>query len=157
MVINFTGEYDCKVDTKGRIMLPIAFRREMGDVKAYRFVIKKDMYEKCLELMTIDEWDRLCNDIQKNTRPYNPNDRKVQRIFREGATEVECDPTGRLLIPGRLMKYAEITNETVLLGVGDKIEIWSPSLYDDSCSDIETKSKLIELIMGDVTYKTEQQ
>ena len=157
MMINFTGEYDCKVDTKGRIMLPIAFRREMGEVEAYRFVIKKDMYEKCLELMTIEEWDRLCDDIQKNTRPYNPNDRKVQRIFREGATEVECDPTGRLLIPGRLMKYAEITNETVLLGIKDKIEIWSPALYNDSCSDLETKSKLVELIMGDVTYKNEQQ
>jgi len=157
MMINFTGEFDCKVDTKGRIMLPAAFRRKMGEAEAYRFVIKKDMYENCLELITIDEWERLNNDIQKNIKPYNPEDRQFMRDFRMGATEVECDPTGRILIPGRLLKLVEITNETVLSGNMGKIEIWSPSLYYNSGGDLKAKYERAERIMGDATYKTELQ
>jgi len=157
MMINFTGEYDCKVDVKGRIMLPSAFRKKMGEVAVFRFVIKKDMYEKCLELITIDEWERLNNDIQKNFKPYNPENRQFQRDFRMGATEVECDPAGRILIPGRLMKLVDITNETVLSGSMGKIEIWSPSLYYGSGGDLEEKRERAERIMGDVTNKTEVQ
>jgi len=138
-------------------MLPATFRRKMGEVEAYRFVIKKDMYEGCLELITTDEWERLNNDIQKNIKPYNPEDRQFLRDFRMGATEVECDPTGRILIPGRLLKLVGITNETVLSGCMGKIEIWSPTLYYNSGGDLKAKYVRAERIMGDATYKTDLQ
>jgi MraZ protein len=128
-MINFTGDYDCKVDAKGRIMLPAAFRRQMGEAESYRFVIKNDMYEQCLELITADEWERLNSDIQKNMKPYNSEHRQFYRDFRMGATEVESDPAGRILIPARLLKQADIANDAVLTGGMGKIEIWAPALY----------------------------
>ena len=151
----FTGEYDCKVDVKGRIMLPAAFRKQMREEEAYRFIIKKDLYEQCLELYTVDEWERQNNLILKTIKPYNPEHRQFLRDFRMGAAEVECDPTGRILIPGRLLKQAEIANETVLSGNIGKIEIWSPALYNNSGGDIATKRDRAERIMGDATYNTE--
>ena len=151
----FTGEYDCKVDVKGRVMLPVAFRKQMGEMEVYRFVIKKDMYEQCLELYTMEEWERQNGLILKTIKPYNPEHRQFLRDFRMGAAELECDPTGRILMPGRLLKQAGITNEAVLCGNIGKIEIWSPALYNNSGGDVATKRERAEQIMGDATYNTD--
>jgi MraZ protein len=151
----FTGEYDCKVDAKGRIMLPVAFRKQMGEVAEYCFVLKKDMYEPCLELYTAEEWERQNTMILKTIKPYNPDHRQFLRDFRVGATEVECDPTGRILIPGRLLKQADIANDAVLSGSIGKIEIWSPTLYGASGGDTTSKRNRAERIMGDATFNTE--
>ncbi|MDR1866188.1 MAG: division/cell wall cluster transcriptional repressor MraZ [Bacteroidales bacterium] len=151
MVI-FTGEYDCKVDAKGRIMLPTAFRKQMGEGELYRFVIKKDPYESCLELFTMDEWERQTKFILKNTNPYDPEHRQLLREFRTGATELDGDNTGRILIPARLLKVAAIDKDTVLLGNIGKIEIWSPELYLNMHKDVEAKSDRFKRILGNVTY-----
>jgi len=156
MVI-FTGTYECKVDVKGRIMLPIAFRRKLGEVEVYRFVIKKELYgKKCLELFTEEEWNRVNNHILKTIKPYNPDDREFLRDFMEDVAEVECDPMGRLLIPGRLLKYAEIKNDTLLLGHPGKIEIWSPDVRYSSDGDEATKHERTERIMGNVTFNIDE-
>jgi len=155
LMIVFRGEYDCKIDAKGRFMLPVAFRRQLGEVDVYRFIIKKDMYEKYLELYTIEAWEHDYNRIANTINPYKLEHRQLLRGFSEGATEVECDPTGRLLIPGRLLKQAEITNEALLAGSKGKIEIWLPKLYYESIGDAETKRERFERIMGDFTYNTQ--
>jgi len=151
MVI-FTGEHDCKVDAKGRIMLPAAFRRKMGEAEVYRFVIKKDMYEPCLELYTIDEWERQHTEVLNMINSLHPEHRQLHRDFKMGANEVECDPTGRILIPGRLLKQAKISNEAVLSGSVGKIEIWSPELYFNSGGDVDTKRERAIRILGNITY-----
>ncbi len=148
----FTGEYDCKVDVKGRVMLPAAFRRQMGEADLYRFVIKKDMYEPCLELYTVDEWERQNKLILKNIEPNHPEHRQLVRDFRMGATELECDNTGRILLPSRLLKQANITKEVVLSGNIGKIEIWSPDLYYNSGGDTDAKRDRMQRIMGGVKY-----
>ena len=155
VMVNFIGEYDCKVDAKGRIMLPVAFRKQMGEQEVYRFVIKKDLYVQCLELYTIEAWELQNDWIMKNIKPLNPEHRQFLRDFSMGATEVECDPTGRILIPGRLLKQTDITNETVLTGFKGKIEIWSPALYYGSGGDATAKYERAERIMGNVTFNTE--
>ncbi len=152
LMIIFTGEYDCKVDAKGRIMLPIAFRKQMGQVDVLRFVIKKDMYESCLELYTIDEWERQNKLILKNTNPYDPEHRQFIRDFRIGAIELECDHTGRVLIPGRLLKQANMDKDVVLSGNIGKIEIWAPEQYSKSGGDVATKRDRAQQIMKNATY-----
>jgi len=154
-MITFTGEHDCKIDAKGRLMLPIAFRRQLGEVESYCFVVKKDLYEQCLELYTVDEWEQQNKLIMKNIKPFNPEDRQFLRDFRMGASEVECDPAGRILIPRRLLSLVEITDEAVLQGSIGKIEIWSPTLYYNSGGDVAAKRDRAERIMGDATYNTE--
>ena len=151
----FKGEYDCKADAKGRIMLPAAFRRQMGEAADYCFIVKKDLYVQCLELYTVEAWEQLNNWIEKTIKPLNPEHRQFLRDFGMGATEVDCDPTGRILIPGRLLKQADITNEAVLRGYKGKIEIWSPALYYNSGGDVAAKSDRAERIMGDAAYNTD--
>ena len=151
----FTGDYNCKVDVKGRIMLPATFRKQMGEVDAYRFVIKNDLYEQCLELYTEEEWKHQNSMILRNIKPYNPEHRQFLRDFRMGAAELECDPTGRILIPGRLLKQAGITTDALLSGNIGKIEIWTPELYNNSGGDLAAKRDRAEKIMGDAAYNTE--
>jgi MraZ protein len=152
----FTGEYDCKVDAKGRIMLPVAFRKQLGEADVYRFVIKNDPYTQSLELYTIDEWELHNRLIMNNINIFDDEHRQLIRDFRMGATEVECDPAYRILIPGRLLKLAEITTEALLSGNIGKIEIWSPSLYYNSGGDAATKRERAKRIIGNVTYNTEK-
>jgi len=130
----FTGEFDCKVDVTGRILLPAAFRRQMGKVEAYRFVITKALNEQCLELFTIEEWERMTKSIQENDEAFCSENKQLLLEFRLGATEVECDRKGRVLIPERLLKQVEIEKEAVLMGCFGKIEIWSPEMYCKSDS-----------------------
>jgi len=151
----FNGDYSCKVEAKGRIMLPAAFRKILTEAEITRFVIKNDLYEQCLELYTVDEWEKQHSLILKTIKPYDPEDRQFLRDFRMGAAELECDPTGRILIPARLLKYAEITNEALLSGSVGKIEIWSPDLYGNSGGDLAAKRTRALRIMGGVTYNTE--
>jgi len=125
----FTGEFDCKVDIKGRILIPAEFRRQMGNVEAYRFIITKALNEQCLELFTIEEWERMNKSIQENIETLGSEHKQLLLEFRLSATEVECDQKGRVLIPERLLKQVEIEKEAVLLGCFGKIEIWSPEMY----------------------------
>ena len=149
-MINFTGEFDCKVDAKGRILLPVTFRRQMGEVEVYRFVIKQDPYVQCLEMFTIEEWEKMNKKIQKNTKTFDLVHRQVVREFRRGATEVESDPTGRILIPGRLLKQVGITNDAVLSGYFGKIEIWSPDTFYGSGDDEKERQERFQRIIGDI-------
>ena len=149
---NFIGEYECKVDVKGRIMLPAGFRRKMGESDTYRFVIKRDMFVQCLEMYTIEAWDNMINLIMKNIKPINPDDQQCFRDFTSGATEVECDTAGRILIPGRLRKDADISNDALLKGQFGKIEIWSPELHANSGGDKNARSERALRILGSITY-----
>ncbi|MDR0713928.1 MAG: division/cell wall cluster transcriptional repressor MraZ [Bacteroidales bacterium] len=148
----FTGEYDCKVDAKGRIMLPAEFRRQMGGADTYRFVLKKDPYEPSLELFTLDEWNRQNRLIIKNTNPYDPEHRQFIRDFRMGAVELESDGTGRILLPARLLKAASIGRDAILIGGIGKIEIWTPDLYEKSSGGVDVLRERALRIMGNVNY-----
>ena len=153
--INFTGEHDCKIDAKGRIMLPIAFRRQMGAVEAYCFVVKPDLDDKCLELYPTNEWDYVNEQIMMKNKPFNEKFGKALRIFRKGAMEVECDPSGRIMLPKRLLTQVGITDEAVFAGFFGKIEIWEPTRYLNNCSDEESKRAFVEGVLGEITFNTQ--
>ena len=141
-MIDFIGEYDCKVDAKGRILLPIQFRKELGEVEAFCFVIKKHIFAHCLELYTKAAWEEQIGLIKDVIDPFNEEDLQAQRDFRRGSTIIECDPAGRVLLPARLLKQAEIGTDALLLGSEGRIEIWQPDLYFNSGgSDKERKER----------------
>ncbi|MDR1666747.1 MAG: hypothetical protein LBS03_03515 [Bacteroidales bacterium] len=146
------GEYDCKVDAKGRIMLPAEFRKQMGEAEVYQFVLKKDLYEPSLELFTIDEWNRQNRLIIKNTNPYDPEHRQFIRDFRMGAVELESDGIGRILLPARLLKAAFISKDAILIGGIGKIEVWAPEMYKKNGGDMDVRRDRALRIMGNVNY-----
>ncbi|MFP4060360.1 MAG: division/cell wall cluster transcriptional repressor MraZ [Bacteroidota bacterium] len=144
---SFIGDYTCKVDTKGRIMLPSAFKRQMAPASQDVFVVKKDIYENCLVLYTMNEWERQNEIIRENTNPYNREHNQFLRGFFRGTAEINADATNRILIPRRLLDEAGINNEVVMAGQGTKIEIWAKEIYE-GMGDKDGFAKLAEKIMG---------
>jgi MraZ protein len=144
----FIGDYTCRADAKGRITFPSAFKKQTTSASGDRFVVKKDIFEKCLVLYPMDEWERQNEIIRKRLNPYNKEHNKFLRNFYKGTAEVTLDGNNRLLIPKRLLDLVEISKEVILAGQGDKIEIWAKELYDKVDEPEEDFAKLAENIMG---------
>jgi MraZ protein len=127
---NFVGDHICKLDAKGRLMLPSAFVRQMGGVAAAKFVIKKDVFESCLVVYPQNEWDKQVTLLRKKLNPYKREHNKFLRVFFKGVAEVVLDANNRLLVPKRLLDEVEADKEVVLAGQPGKIELWAKAKYD---------------------------
>jgi MraZ protein len=146
----FIGDYTCKMDAKGRVLLSAAFKKQMPDAAQDKFVIKKDIYEKCLVLFPMDEWERQNHLIRQNINPYNKEHSQFLREFYKDTAEVELDSNNRFLIPARLLSLADIDKEkeVVLAGQMGKIEVWAKDLYDKTSEGITNFGDLANKILG---------
>jgi MraZ protein len=126
----FIGDYNCRIDEKGRVMLPSTFKKALSAEARDTFVVKKDIYEKCLVFFPMDEWERQVETIRANLNPYNKEHGTFLRGFYKGTAEIELDATNRLLIPKRLLEEAGITKEAVLAGQDGRIEVWAKDSYE---------------------------
>ncbi len=147
-MITFIGDYNCKVDEKGRVTFPSTLKKQMGSVSQGRFVVKKDIFEKCLVLFPIEEWERQNSIIRSKINPYNKEHNKFLRNFYRGSAEIILDSNNRMLIPKRLLDLANISKEAILTGQDGKIEIWSKKLYDSTEEGYDDFAALAEKIMG---------
>ena len=144
----FIGDYTCRVDEKGRVTLPSAFKKQMDSVSGDRFVVKKDIFEKCLVLYPFDEWERQNRMIRERINPYNKEHNKFLRNFYRGTAELTLDGNSRLLIPRRLLDLVEASREVIMAGQDGKIEIWASHLYDQMEESEDDFAMLAEKIMG---------
>jgi MraZ protein len=143
----FLGEYDCKLDPKGRIILPAGLKRQVPAEAEDTFVVNRG-FEKCLVLYPKNEWEKISLEIN-NLNPYKKQNREFIRYFFRGASELTLDTQNRLLLPKRLLEYAGIDKELVLFAHTNKIEIWAKDNYDSLLSDEpEDFSGLAEIVMG---------
>ncbi|MCK5823034.1 MAG: division/cell wall cluster transcriptional repressor MraZ [Bacteroidales bacterium] len=147
VMTTFIGDYPCKVDAKGRIMLPSALKRQMKSSVEGKFVIKKDLFEKCLVLFPIEEWERQNKIIRSKINPYKKEHNKFLRGFYKGTAEIILDGNNRFLVPKRLLEIVGIDKEVVLAGQDGKIEIWNKELYNNIVGDEEDFASLAEKIM----------
>jgi MraZ protein len=152
----FIGDYTCKVDAKSRILLPSAFKRQMSKENQEKFVIKRDIFEKCLLLFPIDEWQRQNKILRSKTNPYNREHNKFLRGFFKGIAEVLLDANNRLLIPRRLLDEIGADKELVLAGQFGKIEIWPKDIYHQIESGSSDFAALAEKIMGSINNETNE-
>jgi len=143
---SFIGEYHCRVDAKGRIMLPAAFKKQLSPASKDTFVVKKDIYVSCLVMYPMEEWERQNTIIRNNTNPYNPEHNRFVREFYKGAAEISLDANNRLLLPKRLLDEAGIKDDAILAGQNGKIEIWEAKEYGKMEPD--DFARLAEKIMG---------
>jgi MraZ protein len=148
---DFIGDFTCKLDEKGRVLLPSAYIRQMAGAIQDRFVIKKDIFDSCLVLYPMSEWERLNDLLRKNTNPYNREHNKFLRGFFKGIAEIVLDASNRLLIPRRFLDEIGAEKEIVMTGQLGKIEIWTKDAYDQIDSHNETFATLAEKIMGNLT------
>jgi len=144
----FIGDYHCKVDSKGRIMLPSAFKKQMPASAKDRFVIKKDIFERCLVMYPMDEWERQNTIIRSKINPYNKEHNAFLRGFYKGTAELVLDSNNRILIPKRLLESFIEDSEVVLAGQDGRIEIWSGKLYESVADNADEFASLAEKILG---------
>lgn len=145
---SFIGEYTCKIDAKGRVLLPSAFKKQMPATDQERFVVKRDVFDSCLVLFSMEEWERQNQRIRERINPYNKEHTAFLRNFYRGAAEIVLDSNNRLLIPRRLLEEAGIGREVVLAGMDTRIEIWASDLYLKGSFGADEFARLAEKIMG---------
>lgn len=146
-MLNLIGEFDCKIDVKGRIMMPSALKKQVPPEAEERFVINRG-FEKCLVLYPMNEWKDITDDINK-LNLYVKKNRDFVRYFQRGATEIKLDGNNRLLLPKSLLGYAGINKELVLFAYSNRIEIWDKVTYNNLLTDEpEDFSSLAEEVMG---------
>ena len=125
------GEYNHTIDPKGRVIVPVKFREKLGD----SFVVTKGL-DNCLQVMDEKEWNKFSESFI--SAPYvDPDARKFTRFMFAGATDVEVDKQGRILIPQNLREYAGLTKDVVLVGIYNKVEIWSKERWDAANENID--------------------
>jgi MraZ protein len=126
-VTNFHGEYDVTIDAKGRFLLPSGLKKQLPEGSAGTFVINRG-FENCLSLYDLERWNILSEKINRLT-DFNPKYREFRRLFLNGATHIDLDSAGRLLLPKSLQDHAGIKKDAVLSAQGNKVEIWDKDTY----------------------------
>ena len=125
------GEYHHNIDEKNRLIIPSKFRYELGS----NFIVTRGL-DGCLFVYPLNEWDKITNQL--NTLSFTKKDaRAFSRFFLSGATECEFDRQGRINIPTPLISYASLKKECVIIGVNDRLEIWSKDLWEKFFNDNE--------------------
>jgi MraZ protein len=148
-VQHFIGTYECKADTKGRIMIPVALKKQLAAQMQDGFVLKRAVFNRCLELYPLKEWEALMERVNKLNR-FNKKNNDFIRRFTAGVKLVEIDASGRLLIPKDLVVHAAMKKQIVISSAVNILELWDKDNYE-AAIDAATLdfAALAEEVMGD--------
>ncbi len=139
----FTSEYECKLDAKGRLVLPSRIKSQLPEGDSQELAIRRG-FEQCLIIYPLVEFKKVFSKIS-GLNEFNEEYRKLQRNFLSGVVTVELDGNGRFLIPKNMLTYAHIDKEVMLVGTGSKVEAWNPAIYEKHLiQDPSELSKLAE-------------
>ncbi len=137
----FIGEYNHNIDTKGRLIIPSRFRESLSE----KFIVTRGL-DKCLFVYTLEEWENLVKIIK--TLPFTKRkNRDFERFFFSGAIECEVDKQGRVNISSSLQSYAQLEKECKIVGVNERLEIWSENNWN---SFIESNEDYFSDIAEDI-------
>lgn len=146
------GTYECKADSKGRLMMPVSLKNQLAASLQDGFVLKRSVFQQCLELYPMSEWNLMMQKINKLNRFVKKNNDFIRR-FTAGVRVVEIDATGRLLVPKDLAVFASISKDIVLSSAVNIIEIWDKDLYEKAIDDsVVDFADLAEEVMGDLNF-----
>jgi len=149
LMLHLFGVHEQKVDIKGRVLFPSALKKQLVSVVTEGFVLKRSIFERCLELYPMPQWQIEMQGVNKLNRFVRKNNDFI-RLFMAGVKIVELDDAGRLLIPRDLIQWAGIDKEVVLASSINRIEIWDKTLYETSLSEKSANfGDLAEDVMGD--------
>lgn len=143
------GMFECRVDTKGRFLLPSGLKKQLTTELQEGFVLKRSVFNSCLELHTLTEWRGVMGQVNTLNRFVKKNNDFI-RLFTSGVRSVEPDVNARIQIPKDLINYANIDKKIVLASVGNSIEIWDKEKYESAVNDASLDfAQLAEEVMGD--------
>ena len=143
------GEYECKLDTKGRFLFPAGLKKQLDPSANEHFMVNKG-FENCLTLYPMNEWEKVSARLSK-LNLFREKNRRFYRLFHQGAKQLSLDKAGRILIPTALMERIGLKKDVMLTAYNDRIEIWDKSEYmtlmDDDMADF---ADLADEVMGDI-------
>lgn len=148
---HFIGTYECKADAKGRFMMPSAIKKQLLPMLEDGFVIRRSVFQPCLELYPMKEWNAVMEKMSKLNR-FNQKHNDFIRRFTAGVKIVEVDANGRLLIPRDLIGFAGITKELTIASAINIIEIWDKEKYENAIDESTMDfANLAQEVMGNDT------
>ncbi|MAS52765.1 MAG: division/cell wall cluster transcriptional repressor MraZ [Flavobacteriales bacterium] len=146
---NLIGEYECKIDAKGRLLVPSGLRKQFSSEAEGELFVKRGI-ENCLELYQKHDWEFVSEKVSSLNQFVKKN-RAFARKFISGATQLELDSVGRINLPKNLLEYAGVKKELILFAYGNKIEIWDKAAYDAELDMSDNDfAGLAEEVMGEV-------
>jgi MraZ protein len=152
LVINLIGTYESKADAKGRVMVSSALKKQMQPMLQEGFVLKRAVFQPCLELYPMKEWNIMMGRINKLNKFKKKNNDFIRR-FTAGVKLVELDATGRILIPKDLCDFAGIQKQVVMSSSVSIIEIWDKDKYEKAIDDAaDDFAGLAEEVMGNTDF-----
>ena len=148
-MINLVGTFECTVDNKGRIMIPSQLKKQLDGVTSSSFILKRSVFQKCLELFPHQEWKVMMDRVNKLNRFVKKNNDFIRR-YTAGVRSIDLDSNGRILIPKDLITVSNLKKYVVLSSSINIIEIWDKELYEQNINDPKIDfAKLTEDVMGD--------
>lgn len=147
-MLSFIGDYSCKADSKSRIVVPVSFRKAMLAAQQTVFVLRKNIYESCLDMYPYSEWEMLAEGLRIRLNRFNRTEAAFLREWYRGTQEVEMDGNGRILLPKRLLEEIGVEKDIVLAGQDGKIEVWSEDAYRRSGIGAENFAALTQQVFG---------
>ena len=151
-MISILGTYECKADAKGRVMLPSGLKKQVLPVLDDGFVIKRSVFNKCLEIHPMSEWKKIVDQVNQLNRFVKKNNDFI-RSYMSGLKIVNVDSSSRILIPKDLIQFAGLEKKIVLSSSVNIIEVWDKSEYEQSVlKSIAECGDLAEDVMGDTSY-----
>ncbi|MCX2484065.1 division/cell wall cluster transcriptional repressor MraZ [Pedobacter sp. MR2016-24] len=146
-MVQLLGEFDCKLDAKGRLMVPSGLKKQLPNVEQEGLVINRG-FEKHLVIYPKKVWEGIVEELSKLNQ-YEKKNREFIRFFTRGAMELTMDASGRVNLPKSLLEFAGISGEVILACQFDKIELWDKQAYDNLLdSEPEDFANLAEEVMG---------
>lgn len=131
------GHFNCKLDAKGRLMIPSDFKEQMGAQTEEGFVLRPGSNKKCLELFTRKDWDEVQEKFRTSLNPFNPQHEAVIRKYNAGARFAKLDANGRLQIPKEMIDKGFVTKDIIITSVTTKMEIWDKNLYEAAVDSLD--------------------
>lgn len=153
---HFLGEFDCKLDIKGRMMIPSNLKKQLPEAESEGLVVNRG-FEKCLAIYTRKEWNSIMEVLSKKNQ-YERKTREFIRYFTRGATELTLDSSNRVLLPKTLLDYAGIKQDAVLSCQPDRIEVWAQDIYEGNIdNEPENFANIAEEVMGDAARRVDNE
>lgn len=146
-MLNLLGEYDLRLDAKGRLSLPAGLRKQLDGELQRGFVVNRDVFKPCLVLYPMVQWEQTQSMLQRLNRFVERNVEFIRR-FMNGATQVDLDASDRLLLPKILMDHAGIGKDVRMVGMMDRVEIWSKEEHNKMMREKVDLTALAEDVMG---------
>lgn len=146
--MSFIGNYTAKTDAKNRIAIPAPFRKQLQESGETSFVLQKDIFQNCLILHPMSEWNAQVEHLRQSLNPYNSKHKRFKSQFLRDTAEVSLDSGGRILLPKRLMLLVDIEKEIEIAGADTSIELWCKDNYDNYGLDSDEFASLTEEILG---------